>query len=66
MDISDTEPDQLEGGSSQEGSKRKRQHSSESKTKDTECDSNVLVLLYKADCFVFLEKIETALHCLDK
>ncbi|XP_076079739.1 uncharacterized protein LOC143049862 [Mytilus galloprovincialis] len=66
VDISDIEPDQLEGGSSQEGSKRKRQHSSELKTKDTECDSNVLVLLYKADCFVFLEKIETALHCLDK
>ncbi|CAG2256554.1 unnamed protein product [Mytilus edulis] len=66
VDINDIEPDQLEGGSSQEGSKRKRQHSSESKTKDTGCDSNVLVLLYKADCFVFLEKIETALHCPDK
>ncbi|CAG2255766.1 FANCG [Mytilus edulis] len=66
VDISDIEPDQLEGGSSQEGSKRKDNSLQNQKTKDTECDSNVLVLLYKANCFVFLEKIETALHCLDK
>ncbi|CAC5424543.1 FANCG [Mytilus coruscus] len=66
VNISDIEPDRLESASSQEGSKRKRLNSEESKTRETGCDSDVLVLLYKADCFVFLEKIETALQCLDK
>ncbi|XP_052090146.1 uncharacterized protein LOC127726714 [Mytilus californianus] len=66
VNISDIEPDTLESASLQEGSKRKRLNSEESKTRETGWDSDVLVLLYKADCFVFLEKIETALQCLDK
>lgn len=61
--ISDIICDEVEVKSSQSCTKRKR-HQTEESVKDGADD--VIISLYKADCFVFLGKIEVGVQCLDR
>lgn len=61
--ISDIICDEVEVKSSQAYTKRKR-HQTEEAVKDGADD--IIISLYKADCFVFLGKIEVGVQCLDR
>ena len=61
--ISDIISDELEVKSSQDCNKRKR-HQTDESVKDGGDD--IIISLYKADCFVFLGKIEVGVQCLDR
>lgn len=61
--ISDIICDEVEVKSSQDCTKRKR-HQTEESVKDG--GEDIIISLYKADCFVFLGKIEVGVQCLDR